>query len=319
MGKLISVIEFEDFSVHTKGNRYCFLHCHINDRKVFYNEFFDCFFDEERLLKYFENNRKFTFTPMVRKSKLFLHLNSFLDTENNEIILEDLEAELVKILERNYNDDEKLDLVKKSKTSDKVRIRNDKIGKLGEFVFSIILSEYYGFDCIIPKLKSVSNKNMSIFGIDTLFYSDLDNMILFGESKISISLIDGIKLIEKSLKDYESTINNEFAYISNNLYAHGSEKFKNKFNDVVDQCIKMDEFLNKAEIKKVGIPIFVGHGNEVDVLKIVEMFSNIEEKTFLGLDTKYYFISMPLIDKNEFIANFIRYVKKGCEMYEGQR
>ena len=51
---------------------------------------------------------------------------------------------------------------------------------------------------------------MSAFGIDTLFYDDEKSEILFGEAKFSKKLKNGVSLVNRSLKDYEQNIKEEY-------------------------------------------------------------------------------------------------------------
>ena len=73
--------------------------------------------------------------------------------------------------------------------------------------------------------------NMSIFGIDELFLAE--DMILFGESKVSINLQNGIKLIKESLKEYEKQIKDEYQLVlSNRFYG---DKLQGFFEKLVER------------------------------------------------------------------------------------
>jgi len=85
----------------------------------------------------------------------------------------------------------------------KIFARKDKFGKIGEYIFCNILSNYYNFNCIIPKVHYITDNNMNVYGIDALFYSEQDNLLLFGESKFCKNLGNGISLINESLKNYQ--------------------------------------------------------------------------------------------------------------------
>ena len=80
--------------------------------------------------------------------------------------------EMIKILNEEYTIEEK---------NGKLKVRIDKIGKIGEYIFTCILNEYFKFQCILPKVHLQTSYNMSIYGIDTLFYSKDKEMLLFGE------------------------------------------------------------------------------------------------------------------------------------------
>lgn len=91
--------------------------------------------------------------------QLYKLLDLFLDDETTEIL--------------NKGDYENINVIIDeckliSDNGDSVTIRLDKIGKIGEFIFSIILENYFSFSCIIPKSNFTTNKNMSVYGIDVL-------------------------------------------------------------------------------------------------------------------------------------------------------
>ena len=52
----------------------------------------------------------------------------------------------------------------------KVHIQKDKIGKIGEYAMHLLLTSYYKIHCIIPKFRCTTDRNMSVFGIDSLFF-----------------------------------------------------------------------------------------------------------------------------------------------------
>ena len=57
---------------------------------------------------------------------------------------------------------------------------------------------------------------MSAFGIDTLFYDDKKSEILFGEAKFSKKLGNGVTLVNRSLKEYEQNIKEEYLLVLSN-------------------------------------------------------------------------------------------------------
>ena len=303
---------FEKFHVYINKEYNCFIHININDSKLFYKEIFDYFFSENLLLKYIENKSSVHFEPtVIHYTTLYKKLSTFIDKENWESLSPNTEKDLLSIDPTEYTIIEENGIKK---------IRIDKIGKIGEYIFSNILSEYFGFQCIIPKLNLITDYNMNVFGIDTLFYCPKDKLILLGESKVCKNVYNGIQLINASLKNYQSQVDSEFELIlSQRIYKEQFGKFGLDFGEKIEMSLSMSEFIKKADIKKICIPIFIAHGETTDVKEIFDEFSKTKKIGLYGIETKYIFISLPLIDKKEF-ANFITgELIKRKSFYESKR
>lgn len=186
-----------------------------------------------------------------------------------------------------------------------LKVRLDKMGKIGEYIFCNLLSEYFGLDCIIPKVHLTTDPNMNVYGIDTLFYSCESDMILFGESKLSKSLSNGTGLINKSLQTYEQQIKDEFTLmLSNRFLKNNMGIFGDKYADLVELSLYIEDFIEKADVKKIGIPIFIAHGTNITPDDIFDKLSKIKKTTMLGLETIYVVISLPIFDKSKMISVF---------------
>ena len=195
--------------------------------------------------------------------------------------------------------------------------RLDKLGKVGEYIFSCLLEDYFGFDCIIPKVHLTTDYNMSIYGIDTLFYNEKENLLMFGESKISVRINNGITLIKKSLKDYEKQISDEFELVlSNRLYRDKLYKFKEVFGEQAEMSLDIHQFIKVANITKIGIPLFIAHGCESDTVEILNQLEKIVPKKMLNIETVYYAISLPIINKEKLIAVFTSKLREKGEEYK---
>ncbi len=194
--------------------------------------------------------------------------------------------------------------------------RLDKVGKIGEYFLSILLLDYYNFDCIYPKLLTITSNNMSVFGIDTLFYSSKLNLMMFGEAKFTDSLIEGISQLERSLDEYESKLRSEFLFMSTNLpEATSNQRIKDIF-EKGNCAISMEDFLKDAGFSAIGIPLFVCHGEEMDETIILEELKTIKiPKKILGFDVVPICISLPVNNKNSFIQNFIKNIKERANYY----
>ncbi|WP_418667211.1 Hachiman antiphage defense system protein HamA, partial [Allofournierella sp.] len=202
-------------------------------------------------------------------------------------------------------------------------VQKDKIGKIGEYTFHVLLSNYYKVHCIIPKFKCTTDRNMSVFGIDALFYDPVNCTILFGESKVCKNIDNAIVLINRSLSDYESQISEEYKLVlSNNESFNLSAEFLDVFKAHTDICITFEDFIKAAHINKICVPTFIAHGNSgrndtVDNY-LARMKLGIAKKNYFGLNTEYLFISLPIIDKAKMMDVIMRKVVKKCDAYRAK-
>ena len=302
---------FDGFNVYSDDELNSFIHVDINDSSKFYKNMFGYFFDEARLLRYAENKSNLTFSPtQANYAALYKKLALFIDKENDVVLPPNLETELGNVIKEEYQIIE---------VDGKKRIRLDKIGKIGEYIFSNLLSEFFGFECIIPKLNLTTDLNMSIFGIDTLFYAPTQKLILLGESKVSTSLDNGIALINKSLSTYQSQVDDEFTLVLSQRWLFDKMgNFLTEFKDTLETTITMDSFIKKANISQIGIPIFIAHGGDKDVDVIFKKLQKINKTTLYGLNTIYVTISLPLINKMELMNKFTEFIAERREYYKNE-
>lgn len=312
MGVIYNIEEFDRFRVYTLDDKYTFYHIDLKDTEEYYEELFNYFFDENKLLAYAENKSHLKFSPTKKNFViLYKHLFQYIDEYYDEIDINVIDEEVKKIILDEYETTEEKE--------NALRIRADKKGKIGEYIFSCILKEYFKFDCIIPKVHMSTSRNMSIYGIDALFYCSNNNMLLFGESKLTNSLKNGVSLIKESLKNYEKSISDEFTLtLSSRVLKNELNKFSEIYGDLCEVSIDIKDFISKANITQIGIPIFITHGTEQEINKIINKLSNIEKKDFLGVKTVYYFISLPVINKQKFIALFTKKIKERRDEYESE-
>ena len=310
----IKTEKFDCFNVYLLEDCYSLYHIEIEDSEAFYKKLFDYFFDEDRLLQYAENNFHLKFEKStVDYTKLYKNLRYFIDEkflfENFDNT--DFDETIEKILKEEY-------IIENNGNKNFIKI--DKFGKVGEYIFSCILSNYFKFDCIIPKIKLTTNYNMSVFGIDTLFYSSENNMLLFGEAKVSKSIQNGIELIKKSLNNYEYQINNEFLLTLSNRTINCNTKFLERFEQHIDTCITFEEFKNCAQLKTIGVPIFIAHDHENNPPEYyINELKQIPKNKFCGLNTQYYSISLPIVNKDKMMAIFTSQMKKKEDIYKNAR
>lgn len=300
--------EFDSFRVYKRDDSNQFFHIEIN-KSTFYRHLFDYFFSETNLLRYAENISSLEFQPS-RKNYVTLYkwMRRFIDEKNLIKSSDKLDEYLSSLfIQDGYLIDE----------NHEMGVYLDKIGKIGEYFLHCLLSSYFKFDCIIPKAHFQTDFNMSVFGIDVIFYSCEKDLLLFGESKISRNIENGINLINQSLKGYKKQLEDEFILVlSNRLVSNTENIFSKKFGDKVDECISFEQFIIEANIKHIGIPIFIAHGKELSQDEIFEKLKRIKKESFFGIQTEYYLITLPLIDKDIFIKEFTKYIKEKEEDYE---
>ncbi|HEM5251597.1 TPA: DUF1837 domain-containing protein, partial [Streptococcus suis] len=226
---MLEEINFEEFKIYKKENKFSFLYADFEDETKFLTGLVSYIFDEKNLLLYSELNTGIEFTPGKKEYvKLYKNIQYFLDEELMKIPIVDLDDELGRILSEEY------ECLKDS--DDKFLIKQDKIGKIGEYIFHLILTRYFGYRCIIPKFRVTTDRNMSAFGIDTLFFDDEKNEILFGEAKFSKKLKNGVSLVNRSLKDYEQNIKEEYLLVLSNENFNLNSSFLNKYKEKIEIC-----------------------------------------------------------------------------------
>jgi hypothetical protein len=305
----INLTKTENFDIYHFENNYSFFHIKINNIDDFMNEFSDYILNEENLIQYIENDKNLTFTLSKRNMALiYKRLNLFIDDEIINIKITDN-----KIKEIISNESQII-----SSNSNIYKIRTSKIGRLGEYIFHTLLSKYFKYDCIIPKVALSTDKNMSVYGIDELFYSQKNNMLLFGESKFTKNLDNGIALINKSLESYEQEIKDEFMLVLSETQLK-NKLFYDAFSGVHEICISFDEFIDKTDIKNIGIPLFIAHGIELNSNEILNKIrTKIKRNSFFNLNTIYYAISLPIIDKEKIILHFTKKIQEKMEYYKNE-
>lgn len=269
------------FKVIDENEHYVFISAELFEIEKLSKEFVNYFFSEENTFAYFKS----------------LECNSvFKPTKANY-------AYLYNVLAKFYD-------------TDKDNPRNDKIGKIGEYFLSILLLNYFNYDCVYPKLLAITSNNMSVFGIDTLFYSPLADLMMFGEAKLTDTLTDGITQVEDSLNEYEAKLKSEFLFMTSNLPASTSNQ---KIIDIFKKgntAISMEEFLKMAGFNMIGVPLFVCHGEETDESEILSKLKGIKLlKAILGFKVKYVCISLPINNKKLFVDSFIKVIKEKAEEY----
>ncbi len=304
---------FEPFNIYCyENNKYTFFHISIKNKDFFYSNLFDYFFDENKLVQYIENQKGIHFDPSKKQYvTLYKHLKNYIDIENIEITIDmpDCQDYMQALSEEAIVQQE----------SKCLKVRMDKFGKIGEYFFSIILSKFFKYDCIIPKVHYTTDNNMSVYGIDTLFYSSEDNLLLFGESKFCIKLQNGINLVNESLKNYEHQISEDFRLIlSGGFKNQCNQVFNEKFGTIRDESLTMKDFIEKANIENIGIPIFIAHGTEIDEEVILKKLNSIKKYSFFGINTAYFYISLPIINKEELIKVFTEKINNKLEYYSSE-
>jgi len=211
--------------------------------------------------------------------------------------------------------------------SDSALPRGDKKGKIGELFLSVLLEQYFACRCVIPKSSLLSSKNMSVHGIDADYFMPDDNCFLFGESKVTKSLEGGIAQANLSLNDYEQSISNEYRILSKK-YLEGvlPDEITAKL-DVFYQEGNGEEVAAPFQrvcqvlgINTIGVAVFICHGTETSVDGILHKLDRIKRTpVILGMQTKYYVISMPVGDKDSFINGLTDLIRQKAENYGRQR
>lgn len=286
-------MEIKDiFSIFVDKDNYIYLSLKIDNVFEMVDDIFDFFFSEETLYSHFKNQVDAPFSSEPKNySLVFRYLKEFIDSEIEEenYSPKDYSKEIVDMIE-----EENLFFSKHN-------IRRDKVGKLGEYLMSIILEKYFSFRCVLPKMNLITNRNMSVYGIDTLYYSKEENAILFGESKFTTTLDNGLFLLSKSLEKYDLMITNDIELIFTqdklSILNLPNEKYRNAIECFVD----VPTFIKDVGIKEIWIPTFIAHGQDLDETTIISKLNTLKRDNKMGMNTKYFVMSMPIKDVKVFI------------------
>lgn len=120
--------------------------------------------------------------------------------------------------------------------------------------------------------------------------------------------------------DYEKQIADEYELVlCNRLYKDKLHRFAEKYGDFTEVCIGFEEFIKETGTNKLGVPMFVAHGNEVDPNAIINELKTIPKKKMFGIETYYYVISLPIIDKEKLVTVFTKEISKKERLYASSR
>lgn len=308
--------EFDCFDVYFAAEGHSFVYADFKDADSFIEGLVEYIFKEENLLNYAKRNNKIGFSGTQKQyAKLYNNISMFLNTELELLEVDDVTDELKDVLGQEYT------LVDEAGN---LKVQNDKVGKIGEYTFHLLLNNYFELDCVLPKFRCTTDRNMSVFGIDTLFLDASKKKLYFGESKFCKTLDNGITLINRSLEKYEEQIDEEYRIVLSDDEAFRlSPDFERIFGDARQICISFREFIKVAGIKEIGVPVFVAHGNvDIDNVKPEEYINKLNQRIkrneYFGIDVTYIFISLPVIDKNKFVECAITKAVKKQDEYKNK-
>lgn len=291
---------FDKFTVYHDTDAYQFQYITIEE-KSFYEDFSKYILDFSMIKKHANINLGIGEELSLQDyNNIYDRLLSFVDFERIYDITS-LDDSIIVIL-----DDE---LIKGTK------FRKDKWGKIGEYIFNIILDSYFNLDCIIRKFTLNTSRNVSVYGIDTVHCSLKDKTLYFGESKMVDNIDNGVSLIKKSLNSYEAQISEEYYTIKNNSFVR-SDAFLNIFGDDLNHCLNFSALIERTGINRIGIPIFISHGGKYETEEIFSKMKTIKQVEMFGLDTTYYLISVPVISKEKFREAFVSIIREKIEECE---
>lgn len=307
--------KFGQFTVYRSDVSHAFLYVNFSDPDRFMDSFSDYILSEVNLLNYANTMSPIVFKPtLANYKKLYSTLETFLNAELELLTFDNVSNEV-----KNTLGDEYTFVNKDGETL----IQKDKIGKIGEYIFHVLLTQYFKVNCIIPKFRCTTDRNMSVFGIDALFFDPVERIIYFGESKVCKTIDNAITLVNRSFADYESQISEEYKLVlSNSDVFRLSQEFQSAFERYTEVCISFEDFVKSASISQIYVPAFIAHGNGAnkntpeDFLQ--KMNTKITRNSFFRLDTKYLFISLPIIDKAKMMDVIMRKVVKKSNEYRSK-
>lgn len=304
--------KFEQFIVYKSDVSNSFLYVDFSNPDRFMDGLSDYVLSEKNLLNYANTMSQTAFTPtLANYKKLYSTLETFLNAEMELLAFDNVSNEVRDTLGNEYT------FINKD---GKTLVQKDKMGKIGEYIFHVLLTRYFRVSCIIPKFRCTTDRNMSVFGIDALFFDPDKRIIYFGESKVCKTIDNAITLVNRSFADYESQISEEYKLVlSNSDVFRLSEEFQSAFERYTEVCISFEGFMKAASVSQIYVPAFISHGNgannntPADFLH--KMNTKIIRDSFFGLDTKYLFISLPIIDKAKMMNIIMKKVVKKSNEY----
>lgn len=310
----MNVEKFEKFNVYTEENGYSFIYVDFYDEDALISGLVDYLFNEDNLLGYTNNITKLKFNEDNPRYwvKLYKNISIFLNEPMEKCRLDNESQQLLDVIGEEYP------LISRK---GELLVQKDKVGKIGEYAFHVLLSQYFGLNCILPKFRCTTDRNMSVFGIDTLFLDIENRIIYFGESKFSKNIENGIILANRSLNEYEQQIREEYRIVlsSEDAFALSSD-FIDLFGDELQKCITFDKFIEVSKITDIGVPIFIAHGkkdvNDKPEEYLEKLKNKINRRYFFGLNTNYILISLPVIDKAKFVEKAIKKVVEKQHEFE---
>ncbi len=307
--------KFEQFTVYTDDISKSFLYADFFNSDKFMDGLSDYVLSETNLLNYANSMSPIVFTPtLANYKKLYSTLETFLNAEMELLTFDNVSNEV-----RDTLGDEYIFINKNGETL----IQKDKIGKIGEYIFHVLLTQYFKVNCIIPKFRCTTDRNMSVFGIDALFFDPAERIIYFGESKVCKTIDNAITLVNRSFTEYESQISEEYKLVlSNSDVFRLSQEFQLAFERYTEVCISFEDFVEAASISQICVPAFIAHGNGTNKNTpedfLHKMNTKITRNSFFGLDTKYLFISLPIIDKAKMMDVIMRKVVRKSNEYRSK-
>lgn len=302
------ISSFNGFDVYKFNNEHVFVKLGKSIMEK-YDGFFDWAFCDESLLRYidFQDDCEAESLDDFQRVAVLKALKRFIDNENIGMFPYDRKYDgIYEILK-----EEDLLFLEGENT----KIRKDKVGKIGELFFYNILADYFHFTCIFNKANLTSSFNMSVYGMDELFYSPKDNLLMFGEAKFCESLDNGIGLIEQSLLEYEDRLNQEFQLILSSEVLRSKVNLPAFIKENTRRAFDFNEFVKLCGITTIGIPIFIMHGKEENIDDIITKLSNIKLITINGLNISYIFVSVPIKSKKEFVARLTYCIDERLKKY----
>lgn len=133
---------FEQFTVYKSDVSNSFLYVNFSDPDRFMDGLSDYVLSETNLINYANTLSPTAFTPtLANYKKLYSTLETFLNAEMELLTFDNISNEVKDTLGDEYN------FINKN---GETLIQKDKIGKIGEYIFHILLTQYFKVNCIIP-------------------------------------------------------------------------------------------------------------------------------------------------------------------------
>jgi len=168
-------------------------------------------------------------------------------------------------------------------------------GLFGEILFYTVCRELLNKDLLLSKIAFITSGGTTAHGSDGIFYDSANDTLIFGESKFTTNLSQGLRQARKSLSDLDKRFGNDGCFIYKQTLSMKSE-YRESFS-------KMS--LKDIQNKKKEVLVFVLHGSDYKEEEILKQENEFYQKEISNCKTLSV-ISFPIFSKENLIHSIVK-------------